>query len=77
MTYKIIYDKARFPKKQRRLDGTYGCRGCGKDIPKGRESWCSSECYNLYEPSRVINAVKLHKQRTKDWHGQRKIRVLP
>lgn len=57
--YKIIYDSSRFPKKQRRADGTYGCRGCGSDIPKGRESWCSKQCYNTYEPSRVIDAVKL------------------
>lgn len=57
--FKIIYDRARFPKRQRREDGTYGCRGCGSDIPKGRESWCSTKCFNTFEPSRVINAVKL------------------
>lgn len=57
--YKIIYDKSRFPKRQRREDGTYGCRGCGSDIPKGRKSWCSKKCYNTFEPSRVIHAVKL------------------
>jgi len=57
--FKINYDRARFPKRQRREDGTYGCRGCGSDIPKGRESWCSTKCYDAFEPSRVIYAVKL------------------
>lgn len=61
--FRIIYDRSRFPKQQRRADGSLGCRGCGGPIPKGRKSWCSRECWNKYEPSRVCYAVR---QRDKD-----------
>lgn len=55
--YQIIYDDNRFPIRQRREDGTWGCRGCGGPIPKGRKSWCSRHCVDTYEPSRVRHFV--------------------
>jgi len=54
----IKYDRARFPEQQLRPDGTWGCRGCGGAIPKGRHSWCSDPCYNRYCPRMVMAAVR-------------------
>lgn len=53
----IIYEN-RFPIQQRRSDGSWGCRGCGGAIPKGRQTWCSRECVNTYHPAYVISAAK-------------------
>lgn len=57
MSFQIKY-RGRFPVQQKRADNTFGCRGCGSDIPKGRQSWCSKACYKTYCPSEVIRAVK-------------------
>lgn len=56
--FRIVYGPGRFPIQQKRADGSLGCRGCGSEIPKGRTSWCSSKCWDTYEPSRVIAAAK-------------------
>lgn len=57
-TYQIIYDLNRFPKRIKREDGTYGCRGCGGDIPPKRQTWCSGECSRKYNPMFVISEVR-------------------
>lgn len=56
--FRIIYGRGRFPIRQRREDGTWGCRGCGSAIPKGRLTWCSTACKKRFEPSFVISAVR-------------------
>ena len=53
MSYQIVYDKHRFPKQIKRPDGTWGCRGCGGDIPKSRQAWCSKKCSDQHHPGRV------------------------
>lgn len=50
--------KSRYPAIRKNADGTIVCRGCGGDIPKGRQTWCSNPCYDTYCPERVIFAVK-------------------
>jgi hypothetical protein len=42
----------------KKVDGKILCRGCGKDVPKGRQTWCSNECYDTKCPARVIFAVR-------------------
>jgi 5-methylcytosine-specific restriction endonuclease McrA len=49
-----IYDSSRFPKRLKRDDGSWGCRGCHGPIPKGRQSWCSSACFQKFDPATVI-----------------------
>lgn len=45
-----VYGKrSRFPLQV----GHKKCRGCHGDVPRGRLTWCSNECWNRYEPSRV------------------------
>lgn len=56
--FRIRYNKARFPIQQKRADGTLGCRGCGELIPKGRQTWCSKACVDLFDPQRVLFHVK-------------------
>ena len=56
--FKIVYGRGRFPIQQKRPDGTLGCRGCGGEIPKGRKSWCSRECYDTFDPARVVAKAK-------------------
>lgn len=56
-SFKIIYGPGRFPIQQKRSDGTFGCRGCGGDIPKGRQTWCSKLCCRTYHPAFVISEV--------------------
>lgn len=56
--FRIKYDRSRFPVRQLRDDGTYGCRGCGGVIPKGRRAWCSKACADRYDPFRVLIAVR-------------------
>lgn len=46
---KIQYDRSRYPKQPEKKK----CRGCHADVPKGRSSWCSNNCYDTYEPKRV------------------------
>lgn len=48
----------RFPPRQKRADGTFGCRGCGGIIPKGRKTWCSRACVREHDPFYVKQAVK-------------------
>jgi predicted nucleic acid-binding Zn ribbon protein len=55
--FRIIYKK-RFPVQQKRADGTWGCRGCGKAIPKGRQTWCSNQCSKTFNPGEVLFAAK-------------------
>jgi len=57
VTFVIKYD-GRFPARQRREDGKWGCRGCGSAIPKGRQSWCSEACVTRFHPFYVIAEVK-------------------
>ncbi len=45
--------KDRYPPRRKRPDGSWGCRGCGGIIPKNRQTWCSSLCYQRYEPVAV------------------------
>lgn len=54
----VIVYRDRFPIQQRRVDGTWGCRGCGEIIPKGRQTWCSAACSKKYHPTEVRWAVK-------------------
>lgn len=56
--FQIKYNRSRFPDRQRREDGKWGCRGCGSEIPKGRTAWCSEECVKKFHPFYVIDAVK-------------------
>lgn len=56
--FKLSYGKGRFPIRQKRPDGEWGCRGCGALIPKGRQTWCSNVCLRLHHPFHVIHAVK-------------------
>lgn len=58
MDYKIVYNKNRFPVQPKRDDGTWGCRGCGGEIPKGRQTWCSRDCCELFHPAFVISNVR-------------------
>lgn len=39
-------------------NGKMLCRGCGNDVPKGRLTWCSQDCYRTRCPAMVIHAVK-------------------
>ncbi len=57
MSYTPTYRK-RFPIQPKLPDGSWGCRGCGGPIPKGRYSWCSKKCVDTFEPKRVIWFVK-------------------
>jgi HNH endonuclease len=57
MNQNPIY-RRRFPIRQKRADGTYGCRGCGNDIPKGRKTWCSTECNKRFNPNWVRISVR-------------------
>lgn len=50
--------KSRYPKLIK-LDGKPLCRGCGGEVPKGRQSWCSNKCYQTHCPQMVNHAVKL------------------
>lgn len=50
--------KDRYPKLKRGPDGKPLCRGCGGKVGKGRQSWCSAECYKRNCPQEVISAVK-------------------
>lgn len=34
------------------------CRGCGKPVPKGRQTWCSNLCYATRCPAMVKMAVR-------------------
>lgn len=34
-------------------NGVVLCRGCRKPVPKGRQTWCSNECYETKCPQRV------------------------
>lgn len=56
--YKISYNKSRFPNQPKRGDGSWGCRGCGGDIPKGRRAWCSRQCCETFHPAFVISNVR-------------------
>lgn len=56
--FQIQYGRSRFPIRHKRADGTFGCRGCGGDIPKGRRTWCSSACIEKHEPRAVLEAVR-------------------
>lgn len=58
MTFVVKYNRSRFPERQRREDGAWGCRGCGEPIPKGRQAWCSEPCVKRWHPFYVIHAVK-------------------
>lgn len=48
----------RYPARKKRPDGTYGCRGCGGDIPSRRQTWCSDACWEKHNPQLVIGAVR-------------------
>ena len=50
-------NRERFPERKRRADGTWGCRGCGGDVPKNRRTWCSRECKDRHDPYLVKHAV--------------------
>lgn len=58
MSFVLRYDKSRFPIRPKREDGTYGCRGCGADIPPNRKAWCSQKCLKTFHPGEVRRAVK-------------------
>ena len=49
--------RPRYPEVKYGPDGKARCRGCGGEIPKGRYTWCSQECYDLHEPTRVKHLV--------------------
>jgi 5-methylcytosine-specific restriction endonuclease McrA len=45
----IIYGRGRYPK----LIAERVCRGCHNPVPSNRQTWCSKECYEKYEPLNV------------------------
>lgn len=50
--------KSRFP-ELKKVDGKIVCRcGCGKPIPKGRQTWASRECVKRFHPFEVRQAVR-------------------
>jgi Restriction endonuclease len=55
---KPVYGRGRYPKFRKSEDGKKLCRGCGADVPKGRQSWCSTACYTKYEPASVKHQVR-------------------
>lgn len=58
MSFQIKYSRGRHPVQQRREDGTWGCRGCGGEIPKGRQTWCSKACLKTWHPTFVLIEVR-------------------
>lgn len=56
--FTIKYDRSRFPVRQKRPDGTWGCRGCGRPIGKGCQTWCGPACHDVFDPRNVIQNVK-------------------
>ena len=50
--------KSRYPAIRKDADGKMLCRGCGGDVPKGRQTWCSRICYDTHCPQQVILKVK-------------------
>lgn len=57
-TLKPVYGRGRYPKFRKSPDGKPLCRGCGADVPKSRQTWCSTACYKKYEPAQVRHAVR-------------------
>lgn len=49
--------KSRYPKLVK-VNGKVVCRGCGGDVPNGRHTWCSSQCYDTNCPQRVNYFVR-------------------
>jgi 5-methylcytosine-specific restriction endonuclease McrA len=49
--------KSRYP-SLKKVDGKYVCRGCGGEVPQGRQTWCSRECYKTHCPQMVNWAVR-------------------
>lgn len=49
--------KSRFPELRRDANGRFLCRGCGGDVPKGRRTWCGSECNEKHNPFFVNRAA--------------------
>lgn len=48
-----IYGRSRYPQQPaKRL-----CRGCHQPVPSNRQTWCSKECYQKFEPRNVRSAV--------------------
>lgn len=43
--------KSRYPKLRKGPNGEKRCRGCGKPVPKGRQTWCSTECWHNHAPN--------------------------
>lgn len=39
---------SRYPAIKRDANGKMLCRGCGGQVPKGRRTWCSSECFSKH-----------------------------
>jgi 5-methylcytosine-specific restriction enzyme A len=50
--------KSRYPVFRKGPNGERLCRGCGAPVPKGRKTWCSSECYETHCPDMVIAAMR-------------------
>ena len=50
--------KPRYPAHQNDPSGKPLCRGCGAPVPRGRQTWCSSNCYETRCPQRVIYHVE-------------------
>src|ERR1039458_3676787 len=48
---------SRYPKFTKGHNGEKLCRGCGNLVPKGRQTWCSTDCYNTRCPQEVDRAV--------------------
>lgn len=40
--------KSRYPSIKRDANGKMVCRGCRSQIPKGRRTWCSTECFEKH-----------------------------
>ena len=49
--------KSRYPALVK-VDGKVVCRGCGAPVPKGRQTWCSRECYARNCPQMVMIEVR-------------------
>lgn len=58
MPYATMKNRDRYPQFKKDVDGKPLCRGCGSLVPKGRQTWCSSKCYETRCPSVVRMAVE-------------------
>lgn len=52
-----IKKNSRYPSIKKDADGNMLYRGCGKPVPKWRQTWCSNHCFDSLYPSKVRRQV--------------------